>query len=230
MTKHATPLTVRITSRPATSADIPFLARIEEIASTPPFEVSGWAQFVDPTGTPVRDFSEAMFAADASRWGSVRDFIVLEVEGAPAAACCVYDADPAPGDKRPLRLDRIAAVAAALGWSDAVADAFIDLYEETWGPEDPPYLQPQAAAIVECVGVLPEFRGMGLGDRLMEAAFAEARARGHGDIGIMATWGNDRAMRLYDRHFARHVTFHADAFGGRFPGLVRFRADLRAAA
>lgn len=58
-------------------------------------------------------------------------------------------------------------------------------------------------------------------------ALAEARRRGHDALGIMAIHGNDRAHRLYERHFDRWATFHEAAFDGRFPGVTRYRSTIR---
>jgi len=215
-----------IVCRPATRADVPFLAEIEEIASTPPFERSMWAELAEPFGVRTRVFLEAMLDADASSWGGVDDFLVLEADGRPAAACAVYDAPPGPCDRRALDLSRLGGIAARLGWDAATARAFRDAYEAAWGPPDPVFLQPQAPAIVEAVGVLPACRGLGLGDRLMAEAKAEARRRGHDALGVMAIHGNDRAHRLYARHFERWATFHEAAFDHRFPGVTKYRSDV----
>ena len=79
-----------ISQRSGMRTDIPFLARMEEEASTPPFERSLWAELLEPNGTSTQDFLAAMLAADASQWGRVEDFLVLEVAGRPAAAADQY--------------------------------------------------------------------------------------------------------------------------------------------
>lgn len=224
MSAAADPVTVRR----AVPADVPFIARIETIASTPPFPESLWLPLVRPTGTPLQAFLEALHGEDVSAWGTVADTIVLEEEGRPVASCAVFEPSTDPGaDQRPMRLDRLPRLAARLGWSDAVTADFRAGYEGAWGPGDQPHLRPQAPVIVETVGVVPEARGRGLGRRLIAAALDEARRRGHRTAGIMAVIGNDVAHRLYRAMGFRPVsTYHAAFFDDTFPGVVRYRASL----
>ena len=160
-----------VTVRRATTDDVSFLARIDVIASTPPFDRSIWDRYLDGTGTPTVHFLEAMFIEDASNWGRVEDFIVLEIAERPVAACAVYVAHG--GERGMIDTEKLPAIARRLGWTQAIADTFRNGYEKDWNGADA-FLVPQAEAIVESVGVLPEFRGMGLGDRLMRESFAEA--------------------------------------------------------
>lgn len=55
----------------------------------------------------------------------------------------------------------------------------------------------------------------------MLEAKTETRRRGHDALGIMAIHGNDRAHRLYERHFERWA-----AFDGRFPGVTKYRSSV----
>jgi GNAT superfamily N-acetyltransferase len=225
---HAQPAR-SITRRKAERADIPFLVEIEEMASTAPFEQSMWDQLVEPFGMSSRALVEVMFATGASNWGGVEDFLVVEVDGQRAAACAVFDACFKPCDRRTLKLERLPEMARRLCWDAMTTERFREHYEMLWGPADPIYLQPQAAAIIECVGVLPAFRGLGLGDLLMREAKDEARRRGHDSIGIMAIRGNDRAEALYERHFERYATFYPAAFSQEFPGVTKYRSKLEPA-
>lgn len=222
-TPHRSPTA---TQRHATLADVPFLAEICEIASKPPFERSFWDELTEPLGVSTRQFLEAVFAERASNWGNVEDFVVLEVDGEPAAAAAVFNARLESCDRRFLDLERLPAVAARLGWDgDAVAE-FENRYNAFWGPPDPIFLYPQAPAIIESVAVLPRFRGLGLGARLIEEAIAEARRRGRDAIGVMVVHGNDRAQALYERYFKRWASFHAAYFDDKFPGITKYRSTL----
>jgi len=215
-----------IAARGGYHGDIPFLARIIEIASTPPFPQSLWRRVLDPVDTPTLPFLEVLLAEDGFAWGPVADFVVLTVDGTPAAACAVYLPDT--GNRHPLRLDRMSAVAARLGWDDARLQAFRAAYDGAFTPGDETAMAPLAGAVIEAVGVLPGFRGLGLGDRLMQAAKAVARVKGAADLAVGAIAGNDPAHRLYARHFAPVVTFHAALFDGQFPGETKYRAVLAA--
>jgi hypothetical protein len=65
-------------TRKAAIADIPFLARIGYEASLPPMNHCFWEDLLEGTGTTALEFTEAELRADASNWGNVEDFIVLE--------------------------------------------------------------------------------------------------------------------------------------------------------
>jgi GNAT superfamily N-acetyltransferase len=218
--------TPAVATRPGRPDDIPFLARIIEIASTPPFPQSLWRAVLDPVDTPTLPFVQALLAEDAFAWGRVQDFVVLTVDGTPAAACAVFMPDA--GNRHPLRMDRMPAVAARLGWDAARLTRFRAAYDGAFTTGDDTALVPLAGAIIEAVGVLPDYRGLGLGDRLMQAAKAAARSLGAPDLGVSAITGNDAAHRLYARHFAPVVTLHPALFDGQFPGETKYRAVLAA--
>lgn len=220
-----------LTVRRAKTEDIPFLAQIDLIATTPPFDTSMWDEYLAGIGTPTARFLEAMFVEGASTWGAVEDFIVLELAGTPAAACAVYDAvDAGAGagaEQGMIDLSMLPLIAARLGWPDAALRRFQSRYVKDWQGLEV-ILKPQADAIVETVGVLPEFRGNGLGSRLMQESRKEALRRGHTSIGISAIHGNEPAARLYERYFEPYITYHASFFEDRFPGITKYRATLAA--
>jgi ribosomal protein S18 acetylase RimI-like enzyme len=49
------------------------------------------------------------------------------------------------------------------------------------------------------MGVLPDYRGRGIGESLLRATLAKARARGITRVELMARVDNARAIRLYER-------------------------------
>lgn len=59
--------------------------------------------------------------------------------------------------------------------------------------------------------ILPEWRGRGLADRLMEAVVSEARARGIAWLDLWVAAGNGRALAFYARHGFQRTGFRADA-------------------
>jgi hypothetical protein len=128
--------------RKATIADISFLARIEYEASLPPLNHCFWEDILQDTGTSVLEFIEAKLRTNASNWGFVSDFSILEEEGQPVAAAAGYT--PNTEDYCPLRLSCLAKISQALNWSSAVATAFCDRYEQFWGSDSRPFfLTPQ---------------------------------------------------------------------------------------
>ena len=209
--------------RPATRADIPLLAQIEEIASTPPFNRSLWYKVTELTGTPVRTFVEAVLRLDASRLGKVEDYIIVEAHGRPAAACAVFRPADEPGA---LETDQLPALARALDWDTAATERAVSAYKASVQSEST-WLEPIAPVIVETVAVLPEMRGRGVGKILMTAAAERARELGAEELGVMVIIGNDTALALYEAAgFERILTVHAAAFADGFPGVIKLRRRL----
>jgi GNAT superfamily N-acetyltransferase len=219
-------MSTSLTTRKATIADIPFLTQIEYEASLPPLNHCFWEDLLEGTGTTALEFIEAELRTDASNWGNVSDFIVLEEQGKPVAAAAGYV--PNPKDYCPLRLSRLDAIAQELGWSSTTASGFCDRYLGLFGGDMKPFfLTPQAPWIIENVAVLPEARGRGLGKALLKAVLEEGRSQGHSHAGIMIINGNDRARHTYESvGFKPYQTFYADyfldQFNIEFPGVTKF--------
>ncbi|MBF2088853.1 MAG: GNAT family N-acetyltransferase [Synechococcales cyanobacterium K44_A2020_017] len=225
-------MAIPLTTRKATSADIPFLTQIEYEASLPPLDHCFWEDLLEGTDTTALEFIEAELRTDASNWGNVHDFIVLEEQGKPVAAAAGYV--PNPEDYCPLRLSQLEAIAQALKWSSATTSLFRDRYLGLFGGDLTPFfLTPQASWIIENVAVLPAARGRGLGKALLQAVLEEGRAQGHSYAGIMVINGNDRARHAYEAvGFKPYQTFYADYFSEQFniefPGVTKFGLSLRA--
>jgi ribosomal protein S18 acetylase RimI-like enzyme len=219
-----------LSTRKATTADIPFLAQIEYEASLPPFEHCFWEDLLEGTGTTALQFIEAELRTDASNWGGVEDFLVLEAEGKPVAAAAGYVPDTE--DYCPLRLSRLEAIAQELNWSKETLSVFRDRYLALWGGDVRPFfLTPQATWIIEDVAVLPEARGRGFGKALLRALLEEGRSQQHDFAGIMVINGNDVARHTYESiGFKPYQTFHADyfleQFNIEFPGVTKFGLRL----
>lgn len=212
--------------RKARISDIPFLASIEYEASLPPLNYCFWDDFLQGTGTSALQFIEAKLQTDASNWGSVSDFSILEEDGKPVAAAAGYT--PNAEDYCPFRRSCLAKLADRLNWSAEVATAFGDRYEQFWGNNSRPlFLTPQAPWIIENVAVIPEARGRGLGKILLKAVLEEGRSQQHSHAGITIVNGNDAARHTYESiGFKPYQTFHADYFSQQFnidfPGITKF--------
>jgi ribosomal protein S18 acetylase RimI-like enzyme len=219
-----------LSTRKATTADIPFLAQIEYEASLPPFDHCFWEDLLEGTGTTALQFIEAELKTDASNWGNVKDFLLLEAEGQPVAAAAGYVPDTE--DYCPLRLSCLEAIAHELKWSRETSSAFCDRYLALWGGDVRPFfLTPQATWIIENVAVLPEARGRGFGKALLRALIEEGRSQQHDFAGIMVINGNDVARHTYESiGFKPYQTFHADyfleQFNIEFPGVTKFGLRL----
>jgi hypothetical protein len=118
-------------TRKATISDIPFLAKIDYEASLPPLNHCFWEDLLEGNGTGALPFLEAVFKAEASNWGNVEDFLVLEESGKPVAAAAGYT--PNLEDYCPLRLSLLDKVAAELNWSQEITAIFYDRYLQLWG-------------------------------------------------------------------------------------------------
>jgi ribosomal protein S18 acetylase RimI-like enzyme len=219
-----------LSTRKATIADIPFLAKIDYEASLPPLNHCFWEDILQGTETGALQFIEAVFRADASNWGDVADFLILEEQGEPVAAAAGYT--PNLEDYCPLRLSGLDKIAQNLNWSKETASAFRDRYLQLWGGNLRPFfLTPQAPWIIENVAVLPEARGRGLGKALLRALLEKGRSQQHSHAGIMIINGNDTARHTYESiGFKPYQTFHAeyfsDQFNIEFPGVTKFGLRL----
>lgn len=219
-----------LSTRKATTADIPFLAQIEYEASLPPFDHCFWEDLLEGTGTTALQFIEAELRADASNWGGVEDFLILEAGGRPVAAAAGYV--PNTEDYCPLHLSRLEAISQELNWSAEILTAFRDSYLALWGGDVRPFfLTPQATWIIENVAVLPGARGRGFGKALLRALLEEGRSQQHDFAGIMVINGNDVARYTYESiGFKPYQTFYADYFSEQFniefPGVTKFGLRL----
>lgn len=213
-------------TRRATVTDIPFLAKIEYEASLPPTNICFWDEILQGTGTNSLQLIEAILKTQASNWGNVSDFLILEQNRQPVAAAAGYS--PYSEDYRPLCLSRLDAIAEVLGWSAETTLEFRTRYEQLWGHDSQPaFLKPQAPWIIETVAVLPEARGQGLSKILLNALLEEGRSRQHSHAGIMVINGNDIAQRTYESiGFKPYQSFCAEYFNNEFPGVIKFRLCL----
>lgn len=214
--------------RSATPADVPFLAWVQYEASLPPANYSFWDGILGDLGIEGKSFIETVLTLNAGAWGSVPEFIILEHDGKPvgAAAGVEAGADFAQG---PVRVSRIGDIGATLGWSAETTQAFRMGYEENWpDPEGNFILLPQAPWIIESVAIVPEARGKGLVNILMNVLLEEGRRRGHHSVGISVANGNEPARLAYERlGFQMYVAFGPAFFGeDGFGGYTKYKMAL----
>jgi ubiquinone biosynthesis protein Coq4/GNAT superfamily N-acetyltransferase len=220
------PITAALRTRKATLLDIPFLAQIIYAAALPPQNHCFWDDILQGTGTNSLEFIAAMLRAEASNWGNVADFSILEEGGIPVAAAAGYT--PNTEDYCPLRLSCLDKIAQDLGWSTEVAIEFGDRYEQFWGGDCRPiFLTPLAPWIIETVAVVPAARGRRLDKVIVAALIAEGRSQQHSHAGIMIINSNDAARHTYESiGFKPYQTYHADYFKDlfdlEFPGITKF--------
>ncbi len=211
--------------RQATRDDLAFVAWCNYEASSPYPGFCYWDPLLEGTNTPTMSFIEAVFRADALAWGKVEDFMLAEENGKPVAGASGFVMDT--HDYRPLRLDRLSLVAQALHWDQATLEGFIDGYKMVWSDPLDPTLSPSAAWIIECVAVVPEARGRGVGKHLMRALLDRGTQLGHSHAGISVTMGNDPAQHVYEAvGFRMFVTYGAEYFNNQYPGTIKYRTPL----
>jgi len=90
-----------------------------------------------------------------------------------------------------------------------------------------------AHAVQHCgsvgMGLLPAYRGQGLGERLLRACLAKAKANGITRVELHVRADNDRAIRLYERlGFAREaLRVRGMRFDGRYHDSIQMRLLAR---
>ncbi|MBL8166099.1 MAG: GNAT family N-acetyltransferase [Anaerolineae bacterium] len=211
--------------RPATRDDIPFLAWCNYEASSPAPGFCYWDALLEGTNTPTMQFIEAVFRADALAWGRAEDFFIAEADGKSVAGASGFAPDAR--DYRPLRLERLPAVAASLGWTAEMLAQFQHGYERVWSDPLDTTLAPTAPWVIECVAVISEARGRGIARQLLRAILDEGKKRGFASAGISVTAGNAPAQRVYEAlGFEMVITYGAAYFDGAFPGTIKYRLQL----
>lgn len=212
-------------ARRATRDDIPFLAWCNQAATSPAPNFCYWDGLVQPTGTSTVTLLEALFRHDALAWVSYNQFFILEYKGKPVAGASAFTMDAR--DYRPLRLERLAAVASDLGWSTQTLSDFQNGYEQVWNNPLEPTLAPQAPWIIECVAVIPAARGQGMTRRVFRALFDEGRLLDHANVGISVTTGNAPAERAYQTiGFELSIEYGSAYFHHAFPGTRKYILEL----
>ena len=127
---------------------------------------------------------------------SWRSAFVAEVDGATAGAIVGYDG----AQLEELRANTFAIIERCVGFRPSVAN-------ETEAGE----------YYLDSVGVKPEFRGMGIGRRLISALCEEAFRQGYERVGLIVEPNNTKAQTLYssvgfrcvgEREFFSHMMWH----------------------
>ncbi len=211
--------------RHATREDIPFIAWCNYEASSPAPDFCYWDPLLAELNTETMAFIEAVFRAEALAWGNAEDFLIIEENGKPVAGASGFEMGNQ--DYRPLRLDRLPAVAKSLGWTGQMLEQFRQGYGAVWIDPLDTTLAPSAPWIIECMAVVPQSRGQGIAKHLMQALLEEGRQQGFTQAGISVTIGNEAARRVYEGvGFQMYVTYGAEYFDHAFPGTIKYRMKI----
>jgi len=207
-----------IGTRAATFSDADFLARISLLAVRSHLPRGTFDLIVDSGEDDVLKYVKAFVVASAPNLFHYSHFRILEEEGYNVGALCGYDPEVTTAEMITLASIEAAKI---MGWSDAerIANNERAAVVRKCFPEEMP-----TAWIIENVAVLPEYRGRGLVNVLLEEILKIGESRGHrlAQIGVLI--GNTAAQRAYEKigftvfDEKRHPAFEA-AFGS--PGMIR---------
>ena len=158
-----------IITRPATRNDADIIARVVAMAIGDEYALRRYC------GEDYMDVLAEIALSEDTQY-SWQYAIVAEVEGRVAGAVIGYDG----AHLHILREGTFATIRRSTGHTPAIVD-------ET--EPDEYYL--------DSIGVLPEYRGMGVGSALIEAFCAKAFAEGHSRVGLIVDIDNPDAEKLY---------------------------------
>ena len=156
--------------RPAVVNDAPVIAQAVAIAI-------GEETVVKYCGAEYLKALEAVASAEGTQY-SYRNVLVAEVDGIVAGAVVGYD-----GALLETLRSGTLSILKEFNPSVYVAD------DETQSGE----------FYIDSISVLPQFRGCGIGKRLLMAIVGKGLVLGNGKVGLMVDFGNSGAASLYER-------------------------------
>jgi ribosomal protein S18 acetylase RimI-like enzyme len=214
-----------LTFRRANPDDLEFIAHCNYTASSPSPGFCYWDLLIEGFGIKTITFIRQAIDLDVFAWCRIADFFIVEDRGIPVAgaSCFVMNQD----DYRPLDLKNISKLYNLLKWDDEQIDQFEKKYKTVWDNPQDETLRPSGAWTIECITVVEQFRGQGIGKKLLGHLIKEAQDAEIESIGISVTIGNEIAEHLYiSAGFQRHVTFFKEYYFNQFPGTAKFRMRL----
>lgn len=214
-----------LTFRRASPDDLDFIAYCNYTASSPSPGFCYWDSLIEGFGLETITFIRQAISLDVLAWCRISDFFIAENNEVPVAgaSCFVMKQD----DYRPLDLNNISKLYNALEWSGEQIEQFEEKYETVWCNPQDETLRPSGTWTMECVAVVEQLRGQGIGKDLLGHIIQEARDEEIESIGISVTLGNEIAEHLYlSVGFQRYITFFNEYYFNQFPGTAKFRLRL----
>jgi len=207
--------------RPAHAGDAGFIAR-NILASQRGPRPRGWFDFALGWDEPqCLAFVERLATAQQSSWWHVSQFIVAEIEGKPAASLCAL---PAAGTSLPAR----AAIAAVAGECGLDASELAAIFQRGAYTRNCWVQGGEGEWLIEHVATLPEYRGRGLVQALIDHALAAGRLAGFKRASISFLIGNEAAERSYAKAGFSFAEEKRDASFEALTGSPGFRRFVRA--
>jgi GNAT superfamily N-acetyltransferase len=207
--------------RPARPGDASFIARNILASQRGPLP-RGW--FDIALGWPEPQclaFVERIAVSQQISWWHVSQFIVAEVEGEAAASLCAM---PAVGTSRAAQ----AAITAAAVESGLSAFDLAAIFERGAYSRNCWVQGGEGDWLIEHVATLPEYRGHGLMQALIDHALAAGRAAGFERASISFLIGNAAAERCYAKAGFAFAEEKRDPAFEAITGAPGFRRFARA--
>ena len=207
------------TIRPATEADAPFIAWVQQEAARSHLPYGFWdLAFIGPDEWRL-PLIERIVRAQARSFCHWSNFLIAEVDGEPAAGLSGYENPSVTAGA--LLFEAMQEAFAAVGWTELQAGAMNERIV--------PFLTciPEAAEedwVIEWVATRPAHRGKGVIKALLHAILERGAERGHARTQIGVLIGNVAAQRAYESVGFRVVDEKTSAaFEGTFgtPGIRR---------
>lgn len=211
--------------RRANPDDLDFVTYCNYTASSPSPGFCYWDLLLEGLGIETITFIRQAISLDVLAWCRISDFFIAENNKIPVAgaSCFVMKKE----DYRPLDLSNISKLYNVLEWSDRQIKQFEEKYLTVWDNPQDETLQPSGYWTIECVAVVEQFRGKGIGKNLLGHIIEEAREAKTESIGISVEVGNKIAEQLYlSMGFQRYITFFSEYYFNQFPGTAKFRLRL----
>jgi ribosomal protein S18 acetylase RimI-like enzyme len=207
--------------RPARREDARFIARNILASQRGPFR-RGWFDIALGWDEPqCLALIERIATAQAPSWWHVSHFIIAEVEGRPAASLCAL---PASGTGPALRV----AIEAAADESGLSASDVAAIFQRGAYARNCWVQGGEGDWLIEHVATLPEYRGRGLVQALIEHALAAGRAARFERASISFLIGNEAAERCYAKAGFAFAEEKRDPAFEAITGSPGFRRFVRA--
>jgi ribosomal protein S18 acetylase RimI-like enzyme len=178
----------------------------------------GWFDFaLDQAEPQVRDFLARLAVAKPRSWYHVSQFLIAEVEGKPAAALCAMPSR----ETRDTMRSAIEEAALSAGMSVANIFARGAYARACWVQGG------EGDWLIEHVATLPEYRGRGLVQALIDHGLAAGRQAGFERASISFLIGNEAAERSYAKAGFSFAEEKRDASFEALTGSPGFRRFVR---
>ncbi|MGW6058488.1 GNAT family N-acetyltransferase [Streptomyces sp. NPDC055189] len=187
-----------VTVRPAVTADLDFLVRVMETAATSHLDRCCWEPLLGERTEVTREILRKLALSPRPHWCHLSRFWVAETADGhgprPVGALTAYD--PATEGHAAIG-EQCGALAATDAWPGTAA--FEDVYERQQIFRSCLPADYAGAWGIENVAVVPEFRGTGVVEALLDHALELGREQGYACAQVLCLNGNARAQHTWER-------------------------------